>query len=860
VFEVWPHEVLRLANLINDPAAKVVLLAGPEGCGKTALARATVELMGGGAEQLLWYEALPQANASTLLHFWVVALANLACQLLNQPNPLPSQLQTWVNSPHAHSPPLTAQQGLGYLLPLLKQLPQLPLLLVVDATQRLVSGSGRFVSAELEAMVSGLLTLPNVKLMLVGEALPMVSLEPHWAKCATLPMPYLNEAAITHLLRTPEGQAKRLVLDEELTQHVVLRLQGAPWLVSLTRQLALYSTVNLPAFKAVLAEAPLTDLATAESLTTFLWPRLSAQERAELALLATVRHPLPAGVLSHLAQGLQVAFGGAADGGKLPAQHNNLARMLAKAHLPPQWVLHALQQAMAYPNHPLPTLEPWLSLYQPVCRAVYEQLNPALKAQTHALLAEFYDRPAVFDATHSVALTSTPAYLANELAYHSDGGQPANELTLPTLLEPLPTLASPLWPNTLPAPVLPAPPPKLEEPTLPVPSSVQASHNSLLPQLARETLPTVSPPSSTQAAELQEATLAWLSDTAHPEETLPPVTSVLPALNKVEPVSPSVSPTSTSVTGQWQAQAEAGQWGSLAKNAALLAFLKEKAPYNTLPLGQQVLLNWLAAGVALQQKQLAKAQVHVAMAQQALKAQPSWGLVSGETSVAVRVGLALLAAQVAPTPEATQVALQPALALLQADPQQVPLAQQASLWFTLAQRHEDAGQYSQAEAAYLACLKADEASGQIASKAATLANLGRVLLAQGQPTQGLAYYEQAILADRAADQPEQALATLNALVQWCQHQPHSALGQAAFHYAEQLWQLAQQVSHPWWQAQGLLHLAQLAVKVKGDAPLALRYYQALQRHRAWPKLAYKQQQQVIDEVNALMAQQLTERV
>jgi hypothetical protein len=86
------------------------------------------------------------------------------------------------------------------------------------------------------------------------------------------------------------------------------------------------------------------------------------------------------------------------------------------------------------------------------------------------------------------------------------------------------------------------------------------------------------------------------------------------------------------------------------------------------------------------------------------------------------------------------------------------------------------------------------------------------------------------------------------------------LGQAAFHYAEQLWQLAQQVSHPWWQAQGLLHLAQLAVKVKGDAPLALRYYQALQRHRAWPKLAYKQQQQVIDEVNALMAQQLTERV
>jgi tetratricopeptide (TPR) repeat protein len=322
------------------------------------------------------------------------------------------------------------------------------------------------------------------------------------------------------------------------------------------------------------------------------------------------------------------------------------------------------------------------------------------------------------------------------------------------------------------------------------------------------------------------------------------------------PALTSASQASTSAYSQWQAQAEAGHWGSLAKNTALHVFLKDKTPDTTLPLCQQVWVNWLAAGVALQQRQFAKAQGHVAMAQQALKAQPSWGLVSGETSVAVRVGLALLAAQLAtPTPEATQAALQPALALLQEAPEKVPWAQQASVWFTLAQRYDEAGQYPQAEAAYLACLKADEASGQNACKAVTLANLGRLHLAQGQLTQGLAYYEQAIAADRAADRPEEALATLNALVQWCQHQPNAPLGQAAFHYAEQLWQLAQQVSHPWWQAQGLLHLGQLAVKVKGNAALAMRYYQALQQHRAWPKLAYKQQQQVQVAITALAREQ-----
>src|SRR5262249_16161395 len=56
---------------VNDPRKKLVLVSGPPGRGKTAFVRGVVEMMGGGKEQLLWFDVSKHTDFDEVIRFLV---------------------------------------------------------------------------------------------------------------------------------------------------------------------------------------------------------------------------------------------------------------------------------------------------------------------------------------------------------------------------------------------------------------------------------------------------------------------------------------------------------------------------------------------------------------------------------------------------------------------------------------------------------------------------------------------------------------------------------------------------------------------------------------------------------------------
>src|SRR5690606_13001123 len=113
--------ILSTVEALNLPQKKLFLISGPPGRGKTAFARALTEMMGGGSEQLLWFDVSRHTDFDEVIRF-LVEYMTYVCRLDLENEFVPDAL----------NPIATLER-------LLRKAAAYPILIVIDNMEHLVT-------------------------------------------------------------------------------------------------------------------------------------------------------------------------------------------------------------------------------------------------------------------------------------------------------------------------------------------------------------------------------------------------------------------------------------------------------------------------------------------------------------------------------------------------------------------------------------------------------------------------------------------------------------------------------------------------------------------------------------------------
>jgi tetratricopeptide (TPR) repeat protein len=165
VFRNQSPLILSAANALNTPHIKLLQVLGPHARGKTAFTRALIELMGGGPEQLIWFDVGRHTDFDELIRFLIASLVSLL-----------SALQELEEADTRYTS-LNALHPLQRLEALLTHAKTFPILIVIDNLEFLLHDTQQALKhKELKEAFNFLLGFSNIKLMLLGQAMPVQDL------------------------------------------------------------------------------------------------------------------------------------------------------------------------------------------------------------------------------------------------------------------------------------------------------------------------------------------------------------------------------------------------------------------------------------------------------------------------------------------------------------------------------------------------------------------------------------------------------------------------------------------------------------------------------------------------------------
>ena len=422
VFDNRSRQVLEMAALLNHPDNRVIMMAGKQGSGKTSLARGVVELMGGGPEQALWFDVHRYTDAQELIHFLV--------EYVQYIHPEAS----------AENLPLGGTSGidsLGWLDWILEHLQPVPLLLVIDNVEHLVNEHYQLRSHSLKQALNALVTLPQIRLILLGEALPLADINVQPPVVQMFQVAGLEPQDWVSLMQRLDqvGLLDPIHADKQI-DLLYNDAMGSPWLL---RTLNLWLKHFPELAKALLekvfqASGHPVESDASESFDTPLLrqivhalPNHLQQVAGPMALM---RHPVNAQALRTI---MSACFPTLAQQSRFNV-HTSPLRPLMKKTYPPQLVLEALQRQQEVPSGltaakpTFETIEPWFEFYQPVKGILQPQLTEALRGNIHSVLQQFYfKQKSVSRDQRQLPLASR--VLLTEASFH---GQFARQLSLPS--------------------------------------------------------------------------------------------------------------------------------------------------------------------------------------------------------------------------------------------------------------------------------------------------------------------------------------------------------------------------------------------------------------------------------------------
>lgn len=398
VFDNRKALILRLAESLNDPGKKLAMVSGPQGCGKTSLIRGIVELMGGGREQLLWFDVNIHTDFDEVIGFLIQSITTLCSALSVAPSP--------TERPSARlrpaSPDPTPADPFAHLERLIERVSDVPLLIVIDNIEYLVNADHQLLSQPLKETLNYLLSFSNIKVILCGERLPYADIRARGPAMTHLPLEGLSHSEVQALVAESSFPA----LSQRNMMALCRKTHGHPWLLKLVFYLQKRLASDPQGHAAFLTElnAFLDDRATAalplgvdqdaldgleaaspvEPIIQFVYRRLTPQERALAHALALIRHPVDTITLEAMFPGL------------LPAAREQAAAMLDHSLLTPLMKrIFSPQAVMAHirkRHEPPSTFAPSYEFYRQARKLLLPLIPEAEQLQLHRALEAFYLR------------------------------------------------------------------------------------------------------------------------------------------------------------------------------------------------------------------------------------------------------------------------------------------------------------------------------------------------------------------------------------------------------------------------------------------------------------------------------------
>jgi hypothetical protein len=426
VFNDRLPELKQLTDAINTPYTVLFFVDGACGTGKTTLVRGAVELMGHSHEQALWFEIAPYAQAlllcKQLLNQWV--------SLLQQTQPLlhASAQYSTVQPPAIElNSTYERERTFNALTQWAKALTPFPLLIVLDNLETFVNPQNRLEAPVLKETLNFLLQQPNVKLVIIGQRLPLADLKTPPQALFSMNLTHLPEVTLQkyQTLLTPLLTS---VEQQEALHHLVLATEGQPWLFNALQKLCKHHPQAIDywheSYQQYKRNSQL-HWSAHQALTQALADWLLAhhtnpQEQLALKQLAFVRHsihePLLAQWLPHFEPHWRAWL-----------QQSSIAPLL-KRHVPPQTLLDVIESTVHQPTKTNQKATLHVSLYLPLAQALQARTSLIEKLAWHQQLADFYQQQANLYPEQRLLPDSDTLAITREARYHRDKAQKLQQL------------------------------------------------------------------------------------------------------------------------------------------------------------------------------------------------------------------------------------------------------------------------------------------------------------------------------------------------------------------------------------------------------------------------------------------------
>jgi len=425
VFENRLEELLTVVKALNQPNNKLVMVNGPQGCGKTSLIRGVIEMMGGGEEQVLWFDVHPHTDTDEVIRFLLHLLLDV-CQALRPglAQQAPAQDAAQVMDPFEQ------------LDRLLSQMTDIPLLLVMDNLEYLVTDDQTLRGQPLKDMLNFLLSFSNIRLVLCGEKLPYSDMNPNAPSVCHLVLKGLSKTDLVELLS--EKSVAPGVAEAILTLYP--DTLGEPWLLKillfLVQEGEASAIIELNAQwqqkKADRGLQASTDLVQGlmRHLMALIWRQLPSEDQAIGKLMAVIRHPINCPALAALAQQVdQPPFSQMNSQSVKEVLSDTWLLPLMKRMYPPQDVLHHIQRRLEPPS----TFQPGYEFYRSVKTALVQHIPSKDRQYLHAGAARFYIAQRNLPVAQRLVASKT-RFLTDEAQYHEHHTRTRRGMEGPALL------------------------------------------------------------------------------------------------------------------------------------------------------------------------------------------------------------------------------------------------------------------------------------------------------------------------------------------------------------------------------------------------------------------------------------------